>query len=283
MLMNRLTRSALIAFLPLLSLLTGSARAAPPSPPSTASTQPASIPRNGLALWLTAEDAVVENGKVTQIKDRSGAGRHAAQISHPKLVATNPKVVKHEQAGRLVLRFDGSLTGYSFEEIRNIRTVFWVVSKETAAFKTFHERFVLGGARTREFHVGAHWTDTVIELGFHKHLKLWFNGIASDPSLTEFAPKLAVISMVSSRDTSADQLARDRDFVDRSWHGDIAEILLYTTALSDADRQAVEKHLMTKYGIEPFEPVVVARETVLPGHTKPPPNAGKDNGSNSQK
>lgn len=281
MLANHLTRSALIALLALFSLLAGPVPAAPPLPGSTALTQPASIPKNGLALWLSADDAVVENGKVTRIKDRSGTDRHAVQISHPKLVATNPKVVKHEQAGTPVLRFDGSLTGYSFEEIPNIRTVFWVVSKDPAAFKKFHERFVLGGAKTREFHVGAHWTDTIIELGFHKHLKLWFNGIASDSSLTEFAPKLAVISMVSSRDTRADQLARDRDFIDRSWHGDIAEILLYTTVLSDADRQAVEKHLMTKYGIEPYAPVVVARETVLPGHTKPPTGEGKD-GSNAK-
>ena len=240
------------------------------SPPAPVSDIP--IPREGLALWLTADGAVVEKGTVTAIKDYSGNHNNAVREKDPKIVAGNPTVITHEEANQLVLRFNGAFTGYEFKPVTNIRTVFIVVSKHPDAFKKFAERFVLGGRKKEEtdFHVGAHWTDTIIELGMFKHGKFWFNGFPCDPALSEFSPKLAVISYAAGRDTIAAQLARDRDFVDRSWYGDIGEIIIYTTPLSDADRRAIEGYLMKKYSITPFQPVVVTRESVLPGHTKPP-------------
>lgn len=35
------------------------------------------------------------------------------------------------------------------------------------------------------------------------------------------------------------------------WSGDIAEILVYSRALGEAERQAVERSLLQKYGIAP--------------------------------
>lgn len=241
--------------------------------PGSDSTAP--IPREGLVLWLTAQDVVVAAGSVATIRDRSGLGHDAVRQPDPRIAPGNPVVATHEQAGQPVLRFNGSFVGYDFTPLTNIRTVFFVVSKHPAAFKQFAERFVLGGrAKTEvDFHVGAHWTDTIIELGMFKHGKAWFNGLPCDPALSEFAPQLAVISFAAGRDCTAAQLARDRDFIDRSWYGDIAEVILYRTPLADADRQAVENQLMRKYSITPFPPVVVPRESVLPGHTKPPPGS----------
>lgn len=235
------------------------------------------IPREGLALWLTAQEVMLEQGNVATIMDRSGNHNDAVRQTDPRIVAGNPSVVMHEAARQPVLRFNGAFVGYEFKPIANIRTAFCVVSKHPSAFKQFAERFVLGGRRKQDvdFHVGAHWTDTIIELGMFKHGKAWFNGLPCDPALSEFAPKLAVISYAAGRDVLAEQVARDRDFIDRSWFGDIAEILIYTTALSEPDRQTVERYLMIKYAITPFSPVVVPRESVMPGHTKPPAGAAK--------
>ena len=237
----------------------------------------ASMPRRGLALWLTADGAVLENGEITAIRDRSGRNNNALRQKDSRIAAGNPTVVKHEEAGRQVLRFDGRFTGYEFGSIKNARTVFFVVSKHQAAYKKFAERFVLGGRdkKSVDYHVGCHWTDTIIELGLFKHGKAWFNGFLIDPTLSEFAPKLAVISFVAGQDTVAEQLARDRDFVDRSWYGDIGEIIIYTEPLADADRVTVENYLLKKYAITPFKPVTVLRESVLPGHTKPPAHQTK--------
>jgi hypothetical protein len=66
----------------------------------------------------------------------------------------------------------------------------------------------------------------------------------------------------------------------RSWQGDIAEILIYNTELSDNDRLAVEKYLTAKYQIQPgaspapasgaatpaAAPVAPAGASALPGN-----------------
>lgn len=238
--------------------------------PGLASDAP--ILRDGLALWLTAGGTVTADGRITVIKDYSGQGNDARLQEDPKIAEGNPTVVRHEEAEQPVLRFDGRFTGYEFPALTNIRTVFWVVSKHPSAFKQFPERFVLGGKEKKsvDFHVGCHWTDTIIELGMFRHGKVWFNGFPVDPALSEFAPRLAVISFVAGQDVSAAQVARDRQFVDRSWHGDIGEIIIYTRPLPDAERQAVEQYLLKKYCLTPFQAVTVRRESVLPGHTKPP-------------
>lgn len=240
--------------------------------PAIARAEECPIPRQGLALWLSAENTVIENGEVVRLRDSSGAGNDAVRESDPKIVAGNPTLSKHEESEQQVLRFNGAFTGYEFKAIDQIRSVFLVVSKNPAAFKKFAERFVLGGKEKKQtdFHVGCHWTDTIIELGTFKHGKAWFNGFPIDPALSEFSPRLAVVTLIAGRDTIAQQIARDRDFIDRSWHGDIGEIIIYTRALSDGERKAVEDYLLNKYRIEPFKPVTVPRETVLPGHTKPP-------------
>lgn len=236
------------------------------------------IPRQGLALWLTAADAVVENGSITRIKDRSGNQNDAVREKDPLIVAGNPVVVKHEAAGQPVLRFDGKFCGYEFNSVTNIRTAFMVVSKHPDAFKKFAERFVLGGKTKPEvdFHVGWHWTDVISENWKAKeHGKAWFNGFECDPSVSEFAPKLAVITIAAKNNRRAGQLARDRDFKDRSWWGDIAEVILYSQPLADAERKQVEDYLRKKYVITPFPPVVVPADSVKPGHVKPPAGVPK--------
>jgi hypothetical protein len=235
------------------------------------------IPRQGLALWLTAQDAVVENGDVRLIKDRSDNRNDAVREKDPKIVTGNPMVVTNGESGQPVLRFSGAYTGYEFNSITNIRTVFMVVSKHPDAFKKFAERFVLAGRDKAEvdFHVGCHWTDVISENWPAKKGKAWFNGFECVPAVSEFSTKLAVISMAANTNLVASQLARDRDFKDRSWYGDIGELIIYTTQLSDADRQTVENHLLKKYNITPFKPLVVPLDSVLPGHTKPPAGGAK--------
>ena len=228
------------------------------------------IPRQGLALWLSAEDAVVENGNVTKIKDRSDNHNDAVREKDPKIVAGNPVIVKHEAAGQPVLRFNGAFTGYEFNAITNARTVFMVVSKNPVTYKKFAERHVIQGLP-----VGWHWCDTIIESGLLRPIKGWFNGFECDPYVSEFSTRLAVITLAPSKDIKVQRIFRDRDFADRSWYGDVAEIIIYTTPLADADRQVVEQYLLGKHAIKPFQPIVVPADSVKPGHVKPPANGTK--------
>jgi hypothetical protein len=81
--------------------------------------------------------------------------------------------------------------------------------------------------------------------------KAWLNGQPIVANKTPFPKQLSVITLISTGPVKADQLARDRNMAGRAWQGDIAEILIYNAELSDADRQAVEKYLMTKYAPKP--------------------------------
>ena len=172
-------------------------------------------------------------------------------------------------SGQPLLRFDGSPVAYNFPVLADIRTIFWVVSRHPDAFKKQTERFVLAGRKTADFHVGTHFTDTIIhrEKYASPHLLAahgWFNGFPMDPKTTEFTPALGVTTLVASGNVSADQLGMDRDYNERCWQGDIAEVILYNTELSDADRQAVEAYLLAKYHIPATPPVVAPALPVAP-------------------
>ena len=60
----------------------------------------ASIPREGLALWLTAGDTEIEEGTVKAIKDHSGKKNDAVRKTDPKIVPGNPTVVRAKKRGQ---------------------------------------------------------------------------------------------------------------------------------------------------------------------------------------
>jgi len=225
----------------------------------SAGTAPAAadFPKTGLELWLSAGQVEQTDGSITVIKDLSGSENPARRDPPAATPAANPSVTKDAASGQPLLHFTGANVAYGFNRLTNIVTAFWVVSKDPASFGQKSEKFVLGDKSGNDFHAG--WTDDTIfntdvnpqHLSkFLKDGKTWLNGKAMDATKTPFPKQLCVISIVSAGPVSASQLARDRNMAARSWQGDIAEILLYKVALSDADRQAVEKYLTDKYKIQ---------------------------------
>jgi hypothetical protein len=227
-------------------------------PAASATKATGDFPKAGLQLWLSAGQVEQTDGSITLIKDLSGKEDHARREPATAKPATNPAIDRDSASGQPVLRFSGDDIAFAFKQITDIRTAFWVVSKDPAAFGKRNEKFVLGDKNSNDFHAG--WTDDVI---FNTdvnpgHLskfladgKTWLNGQSMVASKTPFPKRLALISIVSTGPVKAGQLARDRNMSGRSWQGDIAEILIYNVELSDSDRQAVEKYLIAKYAIKP--------------------------------
>ena len=218
---------------------------------------PADFPKAGLELWLSAGQVEQTNGTITAIKDLSGNENDARREPAAAVPPGNPALVKYVGSGQPVLRFSGAAVAYAFKQITDIRTVFWVVCKDQASFGERNEKFVLGDKTSNDFHAG--WTDdTILNTDVNPgHLsqnlanaRAWLNGQSIVANKTPFPKQLGVITLVSTGPVKAGQLAQDRNFASRSWQGDIAEILIYNVELSDADRQAVEKYLMTKYAIK---------------------------------
>ena len=193
-----------------------------------------SFPKAGLQLWLSAGHVEQTDGTITVIKDLSGKENHAQRDPATAKPATNPAIAKDAASGQPVLRFTGEDIAFGFKQITDIRTAFWVVSKDAAAFGKRNEKFVLGDKNSNDFHAG--WTDDVI---FNTdvnpgHLskfladgKTWLNGQSMVASKTPFPKQLSLISIISTGPVKAGQLAKDRSMSGRSWQGDIAEILIY--------------------------------------------------------
>jgi hypothetical protein len=234
------------------------------------------FPKAGLQLWLCASQVEQADGAITVIKDLSGNENHARRDPPSASPASNPALAKDAVSGQPVLRFSGANIAFGFKRLTDIRTAFWVVCKDPAAFGKRTEKFVLGDKESNDFHAG--WTDDTIfntdvnpgHLSKYLHDgKTWLNGQAMDASKTPFPQQLSLISILSAGPVRAGQLAQDRTFAGRSWQGDIAEILLYNVELSDADRQAVEKYLLAKYQIAPganrAPAVTPPTPAVLPG------------------
>ncbi len=234
------------------------------------------LPKAGLEAWFSAGRVEQTDGTITQILDLSGNANHARREPPTAAPASNPALAEDAASGQPVLRFTGANIAFAFKRLTDIRTAFWVVSKDPASFGKRSEKFVLGDRNSNDFHAG--WTsDTIFNTDvnpghvskFMKDGKTWLNGQSMDATKTPFPSQLSLISIVSAGPVRAGQLAQDRNFSGRSWQGEIAEILLYNVELSEADRQAVEKYLIAKYkikpGIKPDTAVHPMAPAVLPG------------------
>ncbi len=248
-LLNRRTlASALLAGVCLAFLLSNEAGAETP------------ISRDGLLLWLHADAGVQsKDGTITGWQDSSAAGNHAERDGAFPPRAHSPILIPGAVNGHSLLRFDGSDAAFHFPRLTNIVTVFWVVAKDAKSFGQNNERFVLGDSTGKDFHVGTHKTAFLLHPSESsaalRQGTVRVNGRVIDPLKTDFPNRLSVISMVATGSVPADQISKDRQFKDRSWQGDIAEVILYSRALPDAEREQIEKQLLAKYDIASAPPV----------------------------
>jgi formylglycine-generating enzyme required for sulfatase activity len=228
---------------------------------------------NGLALWLDASQlsGLSDGNQVNTWTDLSGQNNHA--IRQGGSSAGYPKYVASALNGRPVVRFNSNNgnTGdyFRFNRISTIRSVFWVL-KENAALTDLH--FLLGDDTVFDFsRAGANgplwsgYTSPFIRSGTTKLMGTVVNGETTALPAETFQ----VISLVTSSAVQANQITQDRTF-HGSWQGDIAEILIYTRALSTAEEGAVGSYLADKYGLttayEPSAPQAKILSFGLPGN-----------------
>ena len=202
----------------------------------------------GLALWLAAAKITgLANGDtVNTWADMSGQLNHAVRASGAPTCQTS--VIN----GQPVVRFysdSGVGDFFRFPRINTIRTVFWVL-KEDVVHTSERSLFLLGDSDTYDFHRGGD--------------ALWAAGAASG-SITGGTTRLMgtvvdgtttalprgsfqLVSLVMTGNVQANQLTQDRIW-HGSWKGDIAEVLIYSRALTAQEEAAVGKYLATKYGL----------------------------------
>ena len=193
---------------------------------------------SNLSLWLDASDL---NASGASWSDKSGSGNHATRNG-------SPIVVNNAQNGNSLMRYSGLLGEYhSFPEITDIRTIFWVLKKDVSS----NWAHLLGSSSTYHFHSqnGIYFWNGSFSSSNIRNGTTRLNGSVIDGTTTKIPTSLSVISVRTVGNVAASNFSSDRNMTGRNWSGDLGELLIFKSALSDADISKIEGYLAHKWGL----------------------------------
>jgi hypothetical protein len=229
-------------------------------------------PTIGLAAWFRADaGTVIEAGKVAQWQDQSGHARHALQAMTPN----RPQLIPNVLNTKPVLRFDGLTNAMQFECPVNGQsglTIFLVTS--AAKNQAGND---LGNYAALQWPEFGPWGAVFISPQQQKisyrygtaqfgNMGFWDRQPNGGPTLTmtrkdgpreELWVQGALVASAKDKnwpvahttDLALIGAGGDNPKTPKGFAGDIAEILVFTRALSEAERDALERYLRGKYGI----------------------------------
>ena len=206
------------------------------------------IPLTGLLAWWIGDNAIYDGSNyVSQNNDVSINGNNQTQT----IGASQPLFVANAKNGHAAIRHDGSNDFLNFTPISNIRTVFAVVKNTNPSA----ESTLLGHTTLYDWHPGTAgdasgmFLDPTYSAVNVKTGTSYFNGIKKKALDIIYPQDYSIISFVTNGNASADNFGNDRNQAGRYWPGDYLELIIYSIALSDADRMIVENYLSVKYSI----------------------------------
>lgn len=228
------------------------ARLAPANTPavSSGSQVPYALPVSGAKLWLIAEYGVVDNGVTMVWSDQSGGGYHAVAVD-----TTRPTLQNQALNGHSILTFNGAqyLTTGSLGTLAQPNTIF-VVARAAAGAVTY--TFVDGGAVGRHvvnhlntgqysMYSGTNLNGPNTPATTYRVLYALFNGggsVLGIDGFGDFAGNAGAASLSTVHIGADTSLAF-------GLVGDIAEVIVYNSSISGANRTAVTNYLKNRYGI----------------------------------
>ena len=212
------------------------------NPAATVSTEPNNI--SGLAMWLKADaiTGLADGATVNTWTDSSINARNATREFGSPIYKTN--VLN----GKPVVRFptDGE-SRFTFPQMSDIRTVFWVV-QETS---TTTPHFLLGDDNLFHFHrgnSGTIWSPTNTSANIRNGTTRLM-GATVNGTTTALGSGYRLVSVVTDGNVEASRLSRDRTIAGRSWDGDVAEVIIYNRALTESEQARIGNYLAQKYAL----------------------------------
>ena len=186
------------------------------------------------------------DGRVLAWHDWRGNGRAAAVAPG----FNTPALLAHAQNGYPVVDFGaiGSLQALAWNHTNNtIRAAFIVIQSLSGAAQ------VLGGVSGQPqdffrngngplYYSGDTTASRAVVYGAN-----YVNGWRVEPLFAALPSGFCVVSVIPTTPARASAFAQDRDTGSRSGGQRLAEVILYTRALSDAERRGTEAYLMRKW------------------------------------
>jgi len=251
--------------------------------------QPTQPPQPNLQLWLKADAGVTADagGAVTAWADQSGQANHAAQSN----AAQAPKLVEGVLNGKPVLRFSGSTEyldvpnspGVSF--VGDLSTFFVIKVADMGGYRAVWSKVLGNKPRPTDYYM---LPNSGIPRLYRGNAGQW---LAADGAAAVPAGQFAVVGF-DVADTAVAHYFNDqvngrgtiplaspaedsglplrigsRDDLVTQFKGDLAELLLYDAALSEADRNQVIEYLRAKYALPFNQPPTVAITSPAPETT----------------
>ena len=240
------------------------------SPSSTANATPGvetPLTISNMSLWLDGSDTATiteSSGIISQVNDKSGNGKNGTATG-----SVRPTLVSSVQNGRSVMRFDGSDDYLNINSSIAYRTVFVVAKYDNTTFGTYAG--IVGdftGTSPGNGHVvnGVDAT-TKIASATSNYASAYRNGTSISGSgghsfapLNEFWIGTFELSSGMTNTTSAIGMINGGP---RYWDGDIAEVIAYSTTLTNTQRAQIENYLSVKWGIAVTGPSAPDAPTAL--------------------
>lgn len=216
--------------------------------------------QNNLQLWLKADAGVtVTGGYVSNWADQSGNGRNASQSDTSK----RPVLASNAINGLAAIRFDGSNDGLltsAFQTFPNKRGTMFIVAKAAFDGTTGHMvgTYYNSGITWQFYHnqdTLLYWdsvsADTISGSIVNSEFKTYSIVRDSNTNINfyrngEFQTNFAIAD--NQPDVKAVNIGSNINHSNlEAFHGDIAEILLYGSNLSESERISVEQYLGEKY------------------------------------
>jgi hypothetical protein len=236
-----------------------------------------------LQLWLKADAGVTLNssGGVAQWDDQSGNANHAVQATE----TLAPANVPNAQNGRPVLRFDGVddylsvASSASLSFAGDLTTFFVVRFSDFATYRAVWAKtagnlpaptdfYTLPGSGRPQVYrgngttasLGAYASPVALTAGSYLTVGFSMEGTTCTHYLASQPTGSGTIAAMTA-DTGAPVLIGTRGDLFTKMKGEIAEILIYSRALTALERAAVADYLAQKYGIANFPPTATLAVT----------------------
>ena len=226
----------------------------------------------GCALWLDADDpsSITADGSnlVSQWNDKSGNARHATSSG-----SNRPTRTSAAQNGRAVLTFDGTSSQMAIDStflVTSNATILAVARRTSGTYGAVITSKGAGDSSPALQHASGSWqiaySANISVIGSQASYAI-LCGTISSGATAAYANGLTQDSDASSGPLSSDAtktyIGTYRAAIANVLAGEIAEIIVFNTALSATDRVRVEAYLAAKWGISGVHaPATVANDPV---------------------